>query len=442
MPLTSLLLSSGSNAHGQLSNGTSEDVHKFAPCSFLGYPTGTLPPGTRRVVHITSGANHTLALLETEAEGKRHLEIWGCGDGSSGQLGSVLQARRTASVFWPIDLSLKNAGLDNYSYKLVCASWETTYIVLSCEGKADVFISMGADDFGDLGVEGMNKGRGKQAILPFHIVSFDHLTLEGVPVRKDSITVESLVSGQHHVVVQLRGTLVNGKEVTFVAGWGTSRHGQLGNLVSPGGGPTPFLTKPAVISIDDSHDRIIAHALGSQHTVFLYASGKVSGLGSSRRGQLQGLENVKHATGLGCTWNGTYLLVNDGQGDTRVIAAGSYMHGQLGRELPVGTSGLAGTLKPSAVEFPGDTQSVKSIACGTEHVLAICTSKGTDRSPDVAVWGWGWNEHGNLGTGSTNNIFVPVKIWTGAEEDLIPVRVWGGSGTSWIYATHDADWVQ
>lgn len=431
-----VLLSSGSNAHGQLSNGSLEDSYKFIPCSFSGCPPGILPPGTRRVIHIASGANHTLVLLEIGVGGgEGRIELWGCGDGSSGQLGTVPQDAQMASVFRPIDLSLRYAELSDYHYKFICASWETTYIALSCEGKADILISMGTDDFGDLGVGGVKKGKGRQTATPFHIVDFDHLTIDGTPVEKDSILVKSLVSGQHHVVVQLQGPLVNGTGVTFTVGWGTSRHGQLGNVVSPSGRATPFLMSPKVVSIEDPHDRIIAHALGSQHTVFLHASGKVSGLGSNRKGQLQGLENIERATDLGCTWNGTYMLVSDDQGGTRILATGSHMHGQLGRELPADASGLIGTPGPFPVEFPANSQRVKSLACGTEHVLAICSADGAGPGLHASVWGWGWNEHGNLGTGMTNDVLVPVRIWPDVGEDLVPVGVWAGSGTSWIYAT-------
>lgn len=381
---------------------------------------------------MASGANHTLALLDVESpEGKRRTELWGCGDSSLGQLGPVLQDTRALLLFQPINLPLHKSGLDNYSYKFVSASWETTYIVLSSEGRADILISMGADDFGDLGVGGTGKGKGKEP-APFHIVNFGNLTLEGTSIKKESTIIEGLVSGQHHVVVQLRGTLLDGTEITFLTGWGASRHGQLGNVVNHLGRAIPFLTAPVVILNKNSQEPIIAYALGSQHTVVLYGSGEVYGLGSNRKGQLQGLETTKHVAGLGCTWNGTYLLMADGQGNAHVMGTGSHMHGQLGRKFSIDSPNLASTQGLSAVEFPAEVQHVKSIACGTEHILAICSSQ-MDRNLNIEVCGWGWNEHGNLGTGSTNDVLLPTKIWADAKS--VPIRVWAGPGTSWIYAT-------
>jgi protein ATS1 len=49
---------------------------------------------------------------------------------------------------------------------------------------------------------------------------------------------------------------------------------------------------------------------------------------------------------------------------------------------------------------------VLSIASGTEHILAQTTSN--------EVWGWGWNEHGNLGLGTMANTNSPSLLATNA----------------------------
>ena len=54
------------------------------------------------------------------------------------------------------------------------------------------------------------------------------------------------------------------------------------------------------------------------------------------------------------------------------------------------------------------------------------------------VWGWGWNEHGNLGLGHKQDISRPSFIWPNdilyggdsSSEKLI--GVWAGCATSWI----------
>ncbi|KAG1727899.1 hypothetical protein EDB19DRAFT_1748741 [Suillus lakei] len=55
-------------------------------------------------------------------------------------------------------------------------------------------------------------------------------------------------------------------------------------------------------------------------------------------------------------------------------------------------------------------------------------------SSDMEVWGWGWNEHGNLGLGHTDDVLKPIKIWPagGHALDGRIVQVWAGNGTSWI----------
>ncbi|KAF7330149.1 Secretion-regulating guanine nucleotide exchange factor [Mycena sanguinolenta] len=262
-----MLLSAGSNAHGQLANGSLDDSHFFAPCCFSGCASGTLPAG-RTLLHLAFGANHTLALLKFRENDTT--ELWGCGDGRAGQLSPSydLADDSDGTVFRPLDLPLERHGLEGYLPRLVAASWETTYVVLSQQDMPDVLVSMGGDDFGDLGIGAKRAGKlpAKDSI---HIIGFDHLEFNGVAVNKGSLMVESLAAGQHHVVVRLK---TNAGCLTV--GWGTSRHGQLGDVEKP------FASAPALISADDS---IVSSALGHQHTVFRHANGTVSGLGSNKK---------------------------------------------------------------------------------------------------------------------------------------------------------------
>jgi protein ATS1 len=433
----SILLSSGSNAHGQLSNGSQDDSHEFHPCSFYGCPPGELPPQTRRVKHIASGANHTLVLLETYNQSGEVLgELWGCGDGRSGQLGTAYQAKnqaaKSSAIFYPIDLPLEQAGLEYYRIKSLAAAWETTYIVLSCVDDGDVVISMGSNDFGDLGIGGSKKGKERQETPSFYVINFDHLTIDGMSVDTKSIIVQSLDAGQHHAVVHLQATLNHGGTRRFTVGWGTSRHGQLGNLTQSGKTPA-FVSIPQIVSNDEPKDPMVSTSLGNQHTVFLRASGKVAALGSNRKGQLQGIEDLEGVRKLGCTWNGTYVLAQGEDGNMHVLATGSHSHGQLGRTLH--DSSQLPSLAPVDFPFSLHSRCVVDMACGSEHVLALVSP---DNKP-TEVWGWGWNEHGNLGTGLTENVLIPVKVWprdssTGAPSQNA-IGIWAGSGTSWIYVT-------
>ena len=412
------LLSSGSNAHGQLGNGSLEDAHTFHPCHFLGCEPGELPPGASKILDVASGANHTLLLLE-RIDGER--QLWGCGDGRAGQLGLKYQesisAGCSSSVFRPIELDLVSEG---YSYKFISASWETTYIVLASDIRGDILISLGADDFGDLGV-GNAKGKGKRVANSTNIVRFDHLVVDGHSLPPSCpITINLISSGQHHVLVHMNVSLSDGLNCGIVVGWGTSRHGQIGSVTNSDGKPLPFFSVPTIIFVDDPNDPVVSSSLGIQHSVLLHSSGRMTGMGSNRKGQLELFPQSRFRQ-VGCTWNGTYATVEVEESKPCIYATGADSHGQLGRGDGRG---------PGIVIFEDHSAIPTFLACGSEHVLMVLQSElGKE------VWGWGWNEHGNLGIGTTADVFLPVKIWppgggNGGEEVID--GIWAGSGTSWI----------
>ncbi|KAH0591291.1 hypothetical protein H2248_001379 [Termitomyces sp. 'cryptogamus'] len=394
-----------------------------------------MPVDTNQVLNITSGANHTVVLLEMRRQsGKLETQLWGSGDESAGQLGAVdhrfIHSGEKSTIFRPIELSLEQDGLLGYQPKLVAASWEATYVTLSCDGRRDVLISMGSNDFGDLGV-GMISEEKKTRL--FHIVSFDHLALDGNSLNNASIKILSLVTGQRHVVVQLEVAWRSNSLRKCLVGWGTSRHSQLGKVIDQRGRSIPYISAPCIISVEDDEDPIVTTALGSQHTVLLRASGGILGFGSNRKNQLQGLGDVEHATKIGCTWNGTYALVEGENGTEHILATGSAAHGQLGRQIP---SGVIPSVAPVEL-FMSKTTRIRALACGTEHVLALLF-RSAENGNFSEVWGWGWNEHGNLGVGTTENAFTPIQLWpplaSGLEREKnhFSIGIWAGSGTSWI----------
>lgn len=424
------LLSSGSNAQGQLANGTMEDSHVFQPCSFSSCAPTTMPVDTTRVLNVTCGANHTVVLLEMRRSGKLETQLWGSGDGSAGQLGAMYrQSGEECTVFRPIALPLEQEGLSGYQPKLVAASWKTTYVVLSCDGRSDVLISMGSNDFGDLGV-GMSVEESKTE--PFHIVRFDHLAFDGISLKNADIEILFLVTGQRHVVIQLEVAWGDEPPQRCIVGWGTSRHGQLGNVLDEKGRSISYIATPRIVSIENHRDPIVAAALGSQHTVLLRRSGSILGFGSNRKGQLQGLGDVKHATKIDCMWNGTCAVIETDNGVEQISTTGSSAYGQLGRQVESCTSV---PLAPVELRSP-EASKILALACGTEHVLVLCSQKSeAGESPEV--WGWGWNEHGNLGVGTMENAFTPIQLWppeSGLEgqKHQYAIGIWGGSGTSWI----------
>ena len=409
------LLAAGSNAFGQLGTGSLDDAHRFTPCVFEGSPPGTLPPNTQSILQLASGANHSLILLRRIASGgsdKPRNELWGAGDGNKGQLGPSSRNRPlpSASVFHPID-----QVHDSYEITGIAAAWETSYIVFSQNGKDDVLMSMGADDFGDLGVGGVKKqGNGKERLI--HVVD---LVVPIGSVARGTLKVLELVAGPHHVIARLDFTDLSGHPVQKLIGWGASRQGQLG-LTSRA------VTSPMEIQLPQSWPRITQISLGNQHTVFRHFDGSVTALGSNRRGQLNDISSLQAVTAVQCTWNGTIAVASDDCASL-VSSSGINEAGQLGR--PSREPGFA------PVNLPLDVKPVGAIVCGSEHTLVILKSiDGRDE-----LWGWGWNEHGNLGTGDTSSVQTPVILWPPVAGEVIvggdPIASWGGCGTSWVLCT-------
>ncbi|KAI0779001.1 regulator of chromosome condensation 1/beta-lactamase-inhibitor protein II [Trametes elegans] len=431
MPPTLSLYSAGSNARGQLATGTVDDAPDFTPCVFSGAASGALPADVVEVEQIACGANHTLALLRN-SDGTKCLS--GCGDGARGQLGpSRVASVEEATLFRPLDITSSTCGgsLQEYAVRLIAAGWETSYVVLSCAGRDDVLLSMGADDYGNLGIGG--GGRAPKVSSPngqseVHAVHLRDALPDLEAGAESALEILALSAGPHHTIARVRLVRPSGPAQTFCVGWGSARHGQLGPLLNASGRPYPFVPSPHIVPIP-SPDNVSALALGNHHTAALLNNGRVSALGSNRKAQLSDLESLTDVERIGCTWNGTYALLRSGE----VAAAGSNTHSQLGRGLT--ERERQGTLAPVQFPFPPRAGQIVQLACGSEHVLCVVEREEGRPESTREVWGWGWNEHGNLGTGNTEDVDVPVRIWPRGEKDADAgraVRVWAGCGTSWI----------
>ena len=412
IPMVLTLLSAGSNACGQLATGSLDDAHHFTPCVFGDSPPGVFPSNTQSILQLASGSNHSLILLRRTAPGgsdKSWNELWGTGDGSKGQLGPSWRNRTSPStlVFQPID-----QVPDGYEFTSVAAAWETSYIVFSRGGRDDILMSMGADDFGDLGVGGSNKqGSGKERLI--HVVD---LVSSIESIARGTLKISELVAGPHHVVACLDYVDLSGRAVQKLVGWGASRQGQLGTV-------SRAVTSPLEIQPDRSRSRITQIALGNQHTILLHSDGSVTPLGSDRKGQLSNILSLRAVTTVRCTWNGTTAVTADGPASL-VSSSGTNEAGQLGR--------LSGEPGFAPVDLHLGDKLLETIVCGSEHTLVILNP--VDGRGEV--WGWGWNEHGNLGTGDTSSVQTPARLWPPVAGEVPvdgdPVAVWAGCGTSWI----------
>ncbi|KAJ2955802.1 hypothetical protein NUW54_g14711 [Trametes sanguinea] len=227
-------------------------------------------------------------------------------------------------------------ALDEYTVRLIAAGWETSYVVLSRPTHDDILLSMGANDFGNLGVGSKLSGAKKTG--PNHQPHF-------VPLRDclpagcatGLLSILALSSGPHHTIAHVRIDIPDGSPATYLLGWGTARHGQLGSVHNASGRPAAYISSPHLISSDPKSVSQIA--LGNQHTVLLDTSGALTTLGSNRKDQLTGLSTLHDVKRIGCTWNGTYALLRSGA----LLATGSNTHSQLGR----GTGGQDATGRDS-----------------------------------------------------------------------------------------------
>ena len=452
MPSLSLF-SAGSNARGQLAIGSLDDAHLFTPCNFVGMSPGLLPERVVAVQRIACGANHTLALL---LDGGGRTELWGCGDGSRGQLGPSYAGKVevNTAVFRPLGLGLEEIAnipppSEEYAVRLIAAGWETSYVVLSCPDRSDILLSFGADDFGNLGIGSSSSAPKLNSTANHRVHVVDLLGALDCSNPTGIVTVLSLSTGPHHVLVQIRVRQPNGSSLTYFIGWGASRHGQLGPILDPTGRPLPTCSSPIIVPCAASPDQsplsaAPAPTLGTHHTVYARVSGALVRLGTNRKGQLEGLAALTNVAQVACTWNGTYALLRDG----RIVATGSDTHSQLGR----GPAADAGSgLELVAFSFSAETHRITKLVCGSEHVLCLVDVSDEERKARE-VWGWGWNEHGNLGVGGTTDANVPVRIWPPSRTSLAQpdtadaaysregegpgshgevVDVWAGCGTSW-----------
>lgn len=251
--------------------------------------------------------------------------------------------------------------------------------------------------------------------------------------------ISRIESGPRHIVVQLRYRIGH-LAFDMIAGWGAARHGQIGASVHTNSTKKQVNhveSLPRTIAVNKS---VSSLAAGNQHTILLSEDGTVTALGSNRKGQIGNLDgNIEGITEVSATWNGSYLVKAD-EGNAKnwtVLATGSNSHGQLAQE----PSASDLTVGLSEVQFVTKDQiGLKKLACGSEHVLVLVEKSAPTQTVggEFEVWGWGWNEHGNLGLGHTNDVSTPRSILSSTDVEGIIIDVWAGCATSWV-AVHSSD---
>lgn len=405
------IYAAGSNSHGQLGIGNEDDAHTFVKCDI----EVEIQDVHSVKIKICTGANHTLLFV---CHGGIQ-ELLVAGSSRRGQLGQISEDNKLSFEPLPLDYLAKlfrdkgsNSPDQDWLLKDVAAAWETSFFLLEDRKTPmkTVLLACGSNDLGQLGV----------------LITTACLNIIPLP---SGVTISRVSSGPRHTIAVI--------EEGHTVGWGASRHGQLGEAVIDAITYTPTRLDLPGVTIPAGDTTV---ALGNQHTCVVNRGTTESLVifGSNRKGQLatsdmKARKNVvilPHAQqakaipdesiAVSANWNTTLVL--DRSADI-LYSFGNNASGQLGRESH--TTGDIGK-----VDFGGCEQGSKilQVASGSEHTLAILEDVNGTRE----LWGWGWNEHGNLGRGrdALQDVRKPVLVDLPGSGMLHSVHA--GNGTSWI----------
>jgi hypothetical protein len=377
--------------------------------------------------------------------------------------------------------------------KLVAASWENSYIVYTSslisgpdeQRGDDVLLVLGREN--DFGQTGLGKGRVDASGVGL-------ISLEGALPQDEQdagergrgrgrVEIVHLVGSVRHVILiaSWLSSVGTSREADSqrrrryaLIGWGAGRQCQLGSLDTPdstrdrgrGVGATAgnIVWTPRLIRLWYSEqleiDTQASLSLGRDHTALLVpahwgsedasSSSSVPGksgekqsenrlllLGSNKYGQLDIGTCMSDVVSVACTWNSTLVALNDGS----LLASGRNDKGQLGGEAQQHQPAKNASIAPAqiapvpAVDTRSDGQVRKqTLVCGSEHALLLLhdpSSEGASQGGESSVWGWGWNEHGNLALGGqpTSDVGQQEEARGQEEEEAVedqrtPVRLW------------------
>ena len=221
------------------------------------------------------------------------------------------------------------------------------------------------------------------------LVSFTRPSVAAIPTI--SPAGPTMAVGDHHTVaIRADGTVWT---------WGLNRSGQLG--VSANYGTDVIATVPAPVP---GLTAAVAVAAGADFTVVLLADGTIRTFGANQAGQLGTApagpgqsrstpQQPSALTGVVSIAAGQAFTVA-GTDNGAVWGIGSNSRGQLGDPLPANRD------DPNPVPRPiFGLDQIARVAAGTEHVIAL-TSKG-------AVWTLGLNSDGQLGRTTNYLAYAP-----------------------------------
>ena len=334
----------GLNSNGQLGNGTT--INSSVPIQE--------DTSANDWSSVSAGYSHTTAL-------KSNGTLWAWGDNDRGQLGD---GTTTESL---VPVQEDTAATD---WGSVSAGTDYT-VALKSDG---TFWAWGDNSYGQLG---------------------DGTTIDSlVPVQEDTSANDwsSVSTGYSHTTaLKSDGTLW---------AWGDNGRGQLGD------GTTTESLVP--VQEDTAATDWSSVSAGGWHTIALKSDGTLWAWGQNRGGRLgdgttiDSLVPIQESTAA-TDWSSvsaggyhTVALKSDGT----LWAWGSNSNGQLGD----------GTTTSSLVPLQESTAATdwSSISVGSDHTVAI--------KSDGTLWSWGYNVAGQLGDGTKTDSSVPVQESTAATD--------------------------
>ncbi|KAG7982838.1 hypothetical protein I3843_04G073100 [Carya illinoinensis] len=340
-----IVCSWGRGEDGQLGHADAED-------RFL--PTQLSALDSHEIVSVTCGADHTTAYSRTL------LEVYSWGWGDFGRLGHG----NSSDLFTPQPIK----ALNGLRIKQI-ACGDSHCLAVTMEGKVQ---SWGRNQNGQLGL-----GTTEDSLVPQKIQAFQEVSIKMVAA-----------GAEHTAAVTEDGELY---------GWGWGRYGNLGL-----GDRSDRLVPEKVSAIDG--EKMIMVACGWRHTISVSSSGGLYTYGWSKYGQLghgdfedhlvpHKLEALHDAniSQISGGWRHTMALTSDG----KLYGWGWNKFGQVG----VGDN--VDHCSPVQVKFPLE-QKVIQITCGWRHTLAV-----TERQN---VFSWGRGTNGQLGHGESVDRNIPKII--------------------------------
>ncbi|XP_011504907.1 PREDICTED: secretion-regulating guanine nucleotide exchange factor [Ceratosolen solmsi marchali] len=344
------LFSWGANSHGQLGLG---DFNKDELTIAEEVCLTSVNLKVEHVKKIVGGAGHTLLLDKFGG-------VYSCGWNDKGQTG----LKNATSRFQKLD------GFDGERIVDVACGWDSSMAVTD---NGDCFV-WGSNTYGQLGLNSITIGTKIEKPLKLKLNS----------------AVKGISMGLRHSAFITRDSRL------FVSGAATK--GQLGINVHG-------------VRFSDSFSEVsdlqpVKHVSCGQHyTAVITATNEVFAWGDNKYGQLGidpslhkrtlrpiKIENIDGCNKIYCGWTHSIILTND----KKVLCWGRNSYGQLGRSKSTSTTEF---WKPKAALA---SITINQLSVGSEHNIAL--------ADDGSILSWGWNEHGNCGNGSTNDIFVPTKV--------------------------------